>query len=113
MTEPALLDLVRELAPSSGGGEAEPEFELHVDELDEAELSARITAPVHMPKLVAPPTLDEDDCMLDPWFQRSEAEIALIEDDPTAKVHEIRLARLPDELPELPDDYGTGFDDNR
>jgi hypothetical protein len=106
MTEPALLDMVRELDPASSGREPEPDFELHVDELDEAELSAKLTAPIHMPRLVAPPTLDEDDCLLDPWFQRSEEEIAMIEDDPTAKVHEIRIARLPD-------DYGTGFDDNR
>ena len=33
-----------------------------------------------------------DDMLLDPWFQRSEAEIALIEDDPDAQVHEIYIA---------------------
>lgn len=32
-----------------------------------------------------------DDMLLDPWFLRSEAEIALIEDDPDAHVHEILL----------------------
>jgi hypothetical protein len=78
MTEPALLDLVRELEPATRRRDPELEVDL--------ELS--------------------DDYLLDPWFLRTEAEIAEIEDDPTAKVHEIRLVKLSD-------DYGTGFDDNR
>ena len=32
-----------------------------------------------------------DDMLLDPWFLRSEAEIAMIEDDPDVHVHEIFL----------------------
>jgi len=32
-----------------------------------------------------------DEMLLDPWFQRSEAEIALIEDDPDARIHEIYI----------------------
>lgn len=32
-----------------------------------------------------------DDLLLDPWFFRTEEEIAAIEDDPTAKVIEIRI----------------------
>ena len=40
----------------------------------------------------------DDDMLLDPWFQRSEAEIALIADDPEAYVHEICLAPRPAEL---------------
>jgi len=39
-----------------------------------------------------------DDMLLDPWFQRSEAEIALIADDPEAYVHEICLAPRPENL---------------
>ena len=34
----------------------------------------------------------DDEMLLDPWFQMSEAEIAAIEDDPDAHVHEIYLA---------------------
>lgn len=36
-----------------------------------------------------------DDMLLDPWFQRSEAEIALLDDDPNARVHEIMLEPRP------------------
>jgi len=39
-----------------------------------------------------------DDMLLDPWFQRSEAEIALIADDPEAFVHEICLGPRPELL---------------
>lgn len=39
-----------------------------------------------------------DEALLDPWFQRSEAEIALLEDDPDAHVHEICLAPRPEAL---------------
>ena len=77
MTEPALLDLVRELDTPSR--RREPELEVDIEVLDDA--------------------------MLDPWFLRSEAEIAEIADDPTAKIHEIRL--MPSR-----DDYGTGFEDS-
>jgi hypothetical protein len=63
MTEPALLDMVRELEPATR--RREPELEVDIEVLD--------------------------DCLLDPWFLRSEAEIAEIEDDPTAKIHEIRI----------------------
>ena len=73
MTEPALLDLVRELDPAV---RREPELDVDIEVLDDA--------------------------LLDPWFLRSEAEIAAIEDDPTAKIHEIRITG-----------YGTGFDDRR
>lgn len=62
MTEPALLDLLREQElPHS-----EPDLEVDIEVQDE-------------------------DCLLDPWFMRSEAEIAAIEDDPTARIHEIRI----------------------
>lgn len=37
-----------------------------------------------------------DDMLLDPWFLRSEAEIALLEDDPDARVVEICLAPRAD-----------------
>jgi len=78
MTEPALLDMVRELEPATRRRDPELEVDIELD----------------------------DDCLLDPWFQLSEEEIALIEDDPTAKIHEIRIAQLPD-------DYGTGFEESR
>ena len=39
-----------------------------------------------------------DDMLLDPWFQRSEAEIALLDDDPNAHVCEILLAPRPEAL---------------
>ena len=79
MTEPALRDLVRELDDPSRPRDPELEVELLVD----------------------------DDALLDPWFLRSEAEIAEIEDDPTAKIHEIRITGYSDEI------YGTGFEDSR
>ena len=34
----------------------------------------------------------QDDMLLDPWFLLSEEEIAAIEDDPDARVHEIVIA---------------------
>lgn len=76
MTEPAILDLVRELDAPARDRAPELEVELELD----------------------------DDALLDPWFLRSEAEIAMIEDDPTAKIHEIRITGYSV--------YGTGFDDN-
>jgi hypothetical protein len=74
--EPAIHDLVREL----GSGQttalpaAEPEVEI----------------------------LDDDDLLLDPWFFRTEEEIAALADDPEAHVIEIRI-----------EGYGTGFADKR
>lgn len=79
MTEPAILDLARELEPPNG--RRDPELEVDIA--------------IHV---------DDDDALLDPWFLRSEAEIAMIEDDPTAKIHEIRITGY--------NVYGTGFDDN-
>jgi len=76
--EPAILDLVRELDP-------------HNRVLDrlEAEVEVEVV----------------DDMLLDPWFFKTEEEIAAIEDDPTAKIIEIKIGPLPDQ--------GTGFDDKR
>lgn len=74
MTEPALLDLVRELDHPA---RRDPELDVVIEEV-------------------------VDDALLDPWFLLSEDEIAQIEDDPTAKIHEIRITG-----------YGTGFDDRR
>ena len=62
--EPAILDLVRELdAPTRP---RDPELEVEIEMLD--------------------------DMLLDPWFQLSEEEIAQLDDDPDARVHEILLA---------------------
>lgn len=67
--EPALQDLVREL---DHRGHRMPELEVDV-ELEVV-----------------------DDALLDPWFFRTEAEIAAIEDDPTAKIIEIKLTDYAD-----------------
>lgn len=67
MREPANFDLVREL--DDPGRTRDPELEVDIELLDEA--------------------------LFDAWFCRSEAEIAQIEDDPTAKVLEIRIADYP------------------
>lgn len=34
----------------------------------------------------------DDEALLDPWFMLSEAEIAALDDDPDAQIHEICLA---------------------
>jgi hypothetical protein len=71
--EPAMVDLVRELdAPAR---RRDPELEVEVEL--------------------------EDDMLLDPWFLRSEAEIALLEDDPDARVVEIFLAPRADALDDV------------
>ncbi len=81
MTEPALLDLARELETPD---QRPPELEVDIIAIEAIE--------------------DDNDELLDPWFLRSEEEIAQIEDDPTAKIHEIRITGYSV--------YGTGFDDN-
>lgn len=45
---------------------------------------------VRIPELEVEIEMDEE-ALLDPWFQRSEAEIALLDDDPDAHIHEICL----------------------
>ena len=64
-----MIDLVRELDDPRRRRDPELEVELEVEAIEAI-----------------------DDMLLDPWFLRSEAEIALIEDDPDAHVHEIMLA---------------------
>lgn len=64
--EPALTDLVRELEASS------------LLRLEDAEVELEVV----------------DDLLLDPWFFKTEDEIAAIEDDPTAKIIEIKIAPL-------------------
>lgn len=61
--EPALLDLVRELDDPTRVRDPALEVDLELD----------------------------DDLLLDPWFRRSEAEIAAIDDDPSAQVVEIQI----------------------
>lgn len=83
--EPAIHDLVRELDPTRprahvlGLG-----FDVDID----VELEV------------------VDDLLLDPWFFKSEDEIAAIEDDPTARIIEIKIGPVEGT-------YGTGFDDKR
>jgi hypothetical protein len=74
MEEEVILDLLRELDDVFRERAPELEVELEVD----------------------------DDILADPWFQRTESEIALIEDDPKGEIIEIRVR-----------DYGTGFADKR
>jgi hypothetical protein len=81
--ESAIHDLVRELTESEllRIPELEAELQLELDALE----SLR-TEPV--PRLSL---LDDDELLLDPWFFRTEEEIAAIEDDPTARIIEIRI----------------------
>lgn len=67
MEDPAILDLVREL-----------------DDI------LRLRAPELEVDLELAPAID-DDLFDDPWFLLTEDDIAAIEDDPTAKVVEIRV----------------------
>jgi hypothetical protein len=60
--ETAMIDLVRELDDPS---RRDPELEVEIEMVD--------------------------DMLLDPWFLRSEAEIAALADDPDACIHEICL----------------------
>jgi len=73
--EPAIQDLVRELGDAHRLRVAELEVDLELEVVD--------------------------DLLLDPWFFRTEEEIAAIEDDPTARIIEIKIGPLPDQ--------GTGF----
>lgn len=70
MTEPAIRDLVRELDDPSRAREVELEVDIEV--LDEA--------------------------LLDPWFMRTEEEIAAIEDDPSAQIYEVRITGYDDRI---------------
>jgi hypothetical protein len=68
--------------------------------------------PVPAPAAAPPPTTDDvelevvDELFMDPWFWKSEDEFREIDDDPTAKIIEIKIGKLMT-------DYGTGFDDSR
>lgn len=55
-----------------------------------------------VPELEVELQMDEDEMLLDPWFFKTEEEIAAIEDDPTAKIIEIKI-----------ESYGTGLEDSR
>jgi hypothetical protein len=70
MTEPAIRDLARELDDPMRL--RNPELEVDIEVLD--------------------------DELLDPWFLLSEDEIAKIEDDPTAKIYEVRITGYEDRI---------------
>lgn len=70
MTEPAIRDLAREL--DDAARERNPELEVDIEVLD--------------------------DELLDPWFLLTEDEIAKIEDDPTAKIYEVRITGYDDQI---------------
>ena len=72
--EPALTDLVREL---------------------DMRLPLEVDADVELEVV--------DDLLLDPWFFKTEEEIAAIEDDPTARIIEIKIGPMNSEA----------FDDSR
>jgi len=78
--EPAIHDLTRELEPVAARAPRTPELDVELEVVD--------------------------DLLLDPWFWRTEEEFAQIEDDPTAKIIEIKIGALPN-------DYGTGFNAKR
>jgi hypothetical protein len=70
--EPALTDLVREL--DVNGRPMIGRLSLYADVEVELEVV--------------------DDLLLDPWFFRTEEEIAAIDDDPTARIIEIKIAPM-------------------
>jgi hypothetical protein len=70
MTEPAIRDLARELDDPARA--RDPELEVDIEVLDEA--------------------------LLDPWFLLTEEEISKIEDDPTAKIYEVRITGYDDAI---------------
>jgi hypothetical protein len=76
--EPAIHDLTRELEDAQRVRVMELEVDLELEVVD--------------------------DVMLDPWFFRTEAEIAAIEDDPTARIIEIKIGPLPEQ--------SAGFDES-
>lgn len=61
-----MIDLVRELDDPARRRDPELEVEIEIESID--------------------------DMLLDPWFLLSEAEIAALDDDPDAHIHEICLA---------------------
>lgn len=79
--ESAIHDLVRELTDSE---------RLRLPELEVVELEMNAFETPRTEPVFSLPD-DEDELLLDPWFFRTEEEIAAIEDDPTAKIIEIRL----------------------
>jgi hypothetical protein len=88
--EPAIDDLARVLEET---GAREPTRPSAVEVAGVADPDAEVEVAF---KLIA----TDDDLLLDPWFFRTEEEIAAIEDDPTARVIEIRIEksdRLEDE----------------
>jgi hypothetical protein len=70
MTEPAIHDLARELDDPARA--RDPELEVDIEVLDET--------------------------LLDPWFLLTEEEISKIEDDPTAKIYEVRITGYDDAI---------------
>jgi hypothetical protein len=68
--ETSMIDLVRELDDPLRRRDPELEVELEMD----------------------------DEMLLDPWFLMSEAEIAQLDDDPDARIHEIVIAPYTEAL---------------
>jgi hypothetical protein len=78
--EPAIDDLARAREES---GTREP---IRIPAQADADADAEVEVAF---ELIA----SDDDLLLDPWFFKTEEEIAAIEDDPTARVIEIRLEK--------------------
>lgn len=73
-------------------------------EIDLAELESKRVAVAAKVRANAEPEVEVvDDLLLDPWFFKTEEEIAAIEDDPTARIIEIKIAPLDT----------SAFDDDR
>jgi len=74
-------------------------------EIDLAELESKRVAVAAKVRANAEPEVEVvDDLLLDPWFFKTEEEIAAIEDDPTARIIEIKIAPVLDQ---------SAFDDDR
>jgi hypothetical protein len=81
--EPAIDDLARvldETGPRESARIPATEVAGNADPDGEVEVALKLIAA-------------DDDLLLDPWFFKTEEEIAAIEDDPTARVIEIRIEK--------------------
>lgn len=97
MTEPAIRDLVREL--DDPRRHREPELEVDIEVLDERRESIGGGSPAGFAgRAGGNAARGEDEALLDPWFLRTEEEFAMIEDDPSAQIHEIRIAAYDDQI---------------
>lgn len=79
---------------------AAPTIEIDITELE----SKRVAVAAKVRANAEPEVELVDDLLMDPWFFKTEEEIAAIEDDPTARIIEIKIAPVLDH---------SAFDDDR